>query len=786
MIPECVFIPFGYFNLIQELKIDKVRKYIAIGYCIIVALIGSIAYFYQQEWSQMEVLEDETKRIHILRENVHRAYAEMLDLTMFGETILEWEEGDTAVYRRKRMKVDSLLCDFKNHYSGERLDSVRMLLAEKEIQLFSIARLFDEQSALHEEIAERVPVIAYESTQELKRKGGFLGLFKKKEQSHPTTTTKLYSLNREVVRKQSEHTRMLSETADSLANRNVRLNEQLQTLIKAMDERVQTDLQQREKQIKETRRRSSMIMGGLTVFIFLLLIASYFIIHRNVSRIVQYRKDTSSLIRKQKQMLTENEELLNARQKMMHTITHELRIPLSSIIGYAGLLDEETEEDKQQQYMNHIKQASGRMTSQLNSLLSFFRLDCGKEEVNLAPFRLTDIAETLEAEFRTQIEAKDVGFVVHNCEDYVVIGDKERIIQIGDNLLSNALKFTSSGVITLDATYKNGRYNLFVNDTGTGMPKGDLNRIFKSFERLSNAATQDGFGLGLSIVDNLVRLLGGKIRVSSDLGIGTGISVDIPMTRTDERLLNRSQEETIYPKRNYSVVAIDNNVITLNMIKAMFAKSDVTCDTCVNAGELIELIRHKRYDLLITDLRMPGLNGYDILELLRTSNVNNSKTIPVIVATASGSCTKEELLEKGFSDCIFKPFSKQDLLDIADRNIAEEEKNEDKPDFTAILAYGDEEEMLDKVISVTEQDMQNFKAAAERNDLKELDELIHHLRSSWGILNTDKPLWELHELLNDTASYSEEELQDAIKIVLEAGENIIRCASEKKKEVANG
>ena len=417
------------------------------------------------------------------------------------------------------------------------------------------------------------------------------------------------------------------------------------------------------------------------------------------------------------------------------------------------MLDEETEEDKQQQYMNHIKQASGRMTSQLNSLLSFFRLDCGKEEVNLAPFRLTDIAETLEAEFRTQIEAKDVGFVVHNCEDYVVIGDKERIIQIGDNLLSNALKFTSSGVITLDATYKNGRYYLFVNDTGTGMPKGDLNRIFKSFERLSNAATQDGFGLGLSIVDNLVRLLGGKIRVSSDVGIGTGISVDVPVARTDERLLNRNQEETIYPKRNYSVVAIDNNVITLNMIKAMFAKCDVACDTCVNAGELIELIRNKRYDLLITDLRMPGLNGYDILELLRTSNVNNSKTIPVIVATASGSCTKEDLLAKGFSDCIFKPFSKQDLLEIADRNIAEEEKNEDKPDFTAILAYGDEEEMLDKVISVTEQDMQNFKAAAERNDLKELDELIHHRPRGLPLQGSRHPLRRLEGFRRESVDH---------------------------------
>ena len=436
--------------------------------------------------------------------------------------------------------------------------------------------------------------------------------------------------------------------------------------------------------------------------------------------------------------------------------------------------------------MVNIKQAAERMTSQLNCLLSFFRLDCGKEEVNLTPFRLTDIAEILEAEFRTQIEAKDVGFVVDNCDYYVVIGDKERIIQIGDNLLSNALKFTDSGVITLDATYKNGTYNLFVTDTGTGMPKGELNRIFKSFERLSNAATQDGFGLGLSIVDNLVRLLGGKIWINSDVGIGTDVSVDIPVTRTDERLLNKSQEEKIYPKRNYSVVAIDNNVITLNMIKAMFAKCDVACDTCVNAGELIALIRNKRYDLLITDLRMPGHNGYDILELLRTSNVNNSKTIPVIVATASGSCTREELLEKGFSDCIFKPFSKQDLLDIADRNVADKEENDDEPDFTSILAYGDEVEMLDKVISVTEQDMQNFKNAAELKDLKKLDELIHHLRSSWVILNMDKSLWELHELLKDTTSYGEEELQDSMNAVLEAGETIIRCAKEKKKEVTNG
>ena len=768
-------------------NVNYSKRIFTIGYIVITLLVGTIIYLYISEWQLFTKFEQEAKHINVLRQKVHDAYAKKLELAMYGETILEWEVMDTIRYHSKRLQLDNLLCEFKKDYPPHRLDSLRRLLEDKENQLFNIWTLLQVQDTLNEQLASQVPIIAYKSTQEPSRKsGGFLGLFKKKKKSETTTSTMLYTLNKDVIERQRKQAKELDAFADSLVTRNNVLNHQLEEIISQMDGTIQQDLLERERTITSTRERGFYAITIATALMLLVIVAQILVIRRDSRKIRKKEEEAKNLIRKQKQMLAENEELLNARQKMMHTITHELRIPLSSMIGYADLFNEETDKKVQQEYMENIKQALGRMTSQLNSLLSFFRLDCGKEEVNLTPFRLTDIANTLEVEFRTQIEAKDVVFVVHNCEDCVVIGDKERIIQIGDNLLSNALKFTESGIITLDATYKNGIYNLFVTDSGTGIPKGELNRIFKSFERLSNAATQDGFGLGLSIVDNLVRLLGGKIGITSDIGVGTSVSVDIPVTRTDKRLLSKSQNETIYPKRNYNVVAIDNNIVTLNMMRAMFAKCDVACDICVNAGELIELIRHKRYDLLITDLQMPGHNGYDILELLRTSNVNNSKTIPVIVTTASGSCTKEELLEKGFSDCIFKPFSKQDLLDIADKNVVDKKENDDKPDFNAILVYGDEVKILDKVISVTEQDMQNFKDAAERKDLKELDELIHHLRSSWGILNMDKPLWELHELLKDTASYSNEELYNAIIAVLEAGKTIIRCANEKIKEVANG
>ena len=765
-------------------------KAIRLGYILISILIGCMAYNSLYEWQEIEALELGNKKIDELRKEINNINIQMIKFSLLGETILEWNDKDIEHYHARRMAMDSMLCRFKATYPAERIDSVRSLLEDKERQMFQIVRLMDEQQSINKKIANQIPVIVQKSVQEQSKKPkrkGFLGIFgKKKEVTPAVSTTILHSVNRNVISEQKVQDRQLSEQADSLAARNAELNRQLQELICQIEEKVQTELQSRENEIVAMREKSFMQVGGLMGFVLLLLLISYIIIHRDAKSIKQYKHKTTDLIRQLEQSVQRNEALITSRKKAVHTITHELRTPLTAITGYAGRIRKEQCEDKSGQYIQNILQSSDRMRDMLNTLLDFFRLDNGKEQPRLSPCRISAITHTLETEFIPVAVNKGLSLSVKTGHDAIVLTDKERIIQIGNNLLSNAVKFTEEGGVSLITEYDNGVLTLVVEDTGTGMTEEEQKQAFGAFERLSNAATQDGFGLGLSIVDNLVRLLGGKIWINSDVGIGTDVSVDIPVTRTDERLLNKSQEETIYPKRNYSVVAIDNNVITLNMIKAMFAKCDVACDTCVNAGELIELIRNKRYDLLITDLRMPGHNGYDILELLRTSNVNNSKTIPVIVATASGSCTREELLEKGFSDCIFKPFSKQDLLDIADRNVADKEENDDEPDFTSILAYGDEVEMLDKVISVTEQDMQNFKNAAERKYLNELDELIHHLRSSWVILNMDKSLWELHELLKNTTSYGEEELQDSMNAVLEAGETIIRCANEKKKEVANG
>lgn len=763
-------------------NITSLRKYMAIGYAVIAILIGAIALLYLWEWKEMERLEQETGTINRLRQKVHDSYDLMLDLTLFGETILEWEAPDTIIYKVKRMAVDSILCEFKEYYLPIRIDRVRQLLYEKERQLFSIWELYGRQEELTEQIATQVPIIAHRSTQEPKKKGGFLGLFKKKNKSQPTTSTMLYTLNRDVVRQQQEQSREIASNADSLANKNSMLNIQLQQLIKQMDDKVLADLAQKEETIKTNRERGYMMITGATVFMLLLLICLYIIIHKETLQIKKYKRDSAELIRKQAITLKENTELIEARQKMMHTITHELRTPLSAINGYADLLEGENDEDKLKSYQANIRNASGRMMSQLNMLLNFFRLDCGKEEANIVPLRLTDIVETLETEFRKQVESKDIVFRVRNCNDCVVFGDKERVIQIGDNLLSNALKFTRQGVISLSASYSEGKYQLCVEDTGTGFSKAEQARVFRSFERLSNAATQDGFGLGLSIVQSTVDLLGGTIEVASEIGKGSKFTITIPMKPAGKETGLQVAEEKIYPKRNYSVVAIDNNRPVLEMMKEMFAKYDVPCDICTNVGELMELIRNKRYDLLITDLKMPGLNGYDVLDLLRGSNVNNSKNIPVVVATASGSCTREELLQRGFDGCLFKPFSIRELMETADRHVDSNDEMNDKPDFSSLIAYGNKEAILDTLIEATKEDIEEIRSAGENNDMERLDEMVHHLRSSWGVIRADKPLWVLHQLLHNEGKADLDRLQQAVNAVIKKGQCIITLAEAMKKE----
>ncbi|BFK06220.1 ATP-binding protein [Parabacteroides goldsteinii] len=761
----------------------------SIGYLLIALLVGGIMYTWLGEWRDMEGLEAKNREIDEFRKEVNNIHIHLIEFSLLGETILEWDDEDLGLYHARRMTMDSMLCRFKATYPAERIDSVRHLLKDKERQMRQIVQVLEQQQAINDKITRQIPVIAQKSVQEQPKKPkrkGFLGIFGKKEEAKPTaTTTMLRSLNRNMIAEQQAQSRRLSEHADSLAARNAELNRQLQGLVVQIDEKVQADLQKREAEIAAMRERSFIQIGGLTGFVVMLLIISYIIIHRNITRIKRYKRETADLIEQLKQSVEQNEALIASRKKAVHTITHELRTPLTAITGYAGLMRKDCNTDKTGMYIQNIQQSSDRMREMLNTLLSFFRLDNGKEQPNFSACRISAITHTLETEFMPIAINKGLTLTIHCHKDAFVCTDKERILQIGNNLLSNAIKFTENGSVSLTMGYDNGMLKLIVKDTGTGMTEEEQQRVFGAFERLSNAAAKDGFGLGLSIVQRIVTMLGGIIRLESDKGKGSRFTVEIPMQTAEELPEQINKTQVHHNSTFHEVIAIDNDEVLLLMLKEMYAQEGIHCDTCNDAAELMEMVRKKEYSLLLTDLNMPDINGFELLELLRASNVGNSRTIPVVVTTASSSCSKEELIERGFAGCLLKPFSISELMEISDKCAIKGKQNE-KPDFTSLLSYGNEAVMLEKLITETEKEMQSLRYAEQRKDLSELDALTHHLRSSWEILRADRPLRELYKLTHHNGTPDDKAIGNAVRAVLDKGSEIIRLAKEERKKYNNG
>lgn len=764
---------------------------IFIGYFFLMVIIGSMVAIVLHERNRVQKIEDESIAIFQTQHDINTAHRYVTALATYGESVLVWDNEDTLAYRMRRVQTDSMLqvlrMQCEDFIRPAQIDSIRTLLAAKEEHLFQIMEASQKQRQTDSILFNQKPTVTMRTTTKtvIRKKKGIAGFFGGKETVQLPVTTQQASLDKKLISQINRQQRDIEAYTDSLRLCNKELNSKLRMLITSLDEQAWIAFRNKEVRLKASYERSTAIITSLIIFSIVLLVVFYLIIQRDITRKEQARKERERLINELNLSVEQNNALITSRKKAVHTITHELRTPLTTIIGYTELLWKECSNGNNVHFLQSIQQSSDRMRDMLNTLLGFFRLDNGKEQPRLSPCRISAITYTLETEFMPTAMNKGLSLTVKNVCDAVVLTDKERIIQIGNNLLSNAMKFTDNGSISLITNYDNGTLELIVEDTGTGMTDEEQQRVFGAFERLSNAAAKDGFGLGLSIVQRIVAMLGGTIRLESEKGKGSRFTVEIPMPTANEQTAQTCHGYVRHNEAYHKVIAIDNDGVILLMLKEMYAQEGIHCDTCTDVAELMEMIRKKEYSLLLTDLNMPEINGFELLELLRSSNVGNAKTIPVVVATASGSCDADELLAKDFAGCLFKPFSISELMEVSDR-CAIKEIPDGKPDFSALLSYGNEAVMLEKLIAETEKEMQAVKDAEQRKDLQELDVLTHHLRSSWEILRADQPLRELYKLLHGSAVPDHKALTDAVTAVLDMGADIIRLAKEERRKYNYG
>ncbi|SHF37577.1 His Kinase A (phospho-acceptor) domain-containing protein [Bacteroides faecichinchillae] len=778
---------------------------IFVGYFLLIGLVLTAAALVYIEYRNIECAVQEEEQTAERWKQANRTFETMFDLAMFELHTFTADKEGYEEYERKNLAAQQMLDSLKRLYPEEkqleRIDSAKSILAEKSLQVLCLMGTFKDlahtDSLIECQIRE-MTLVEQKAIRELKKdseqkKGSWIGrLFKKKNrkqepveqaaESRTQAVGRLTKLREEISeRNESLRSRMEMQT-DSLRLRNEYLNKNFARL---MHEFQQASTEQRVAEMEEMlsmRRHSFSYIAGLTLFGMLLSFVLYSIIHRDIRR--RYRERLKLIV-----LNEEKQEMLEQKERCMMTMSHELRSPLSAVMGYAELLPDISCEGEVNQIKQNIQQAGERMQSLLNTLLSYYRLTAGKVRVNPVLFSPQSIERTLGGLFSVAAEEKGLSLHTEYVGDglAVVSGDRERILQIGQNLLSNAIKFTDEGCVTLSVRFEDGMMTMEVGDTGPGMTDEEKKRAFEPFARLANADVQEGFGLGLNITKELTEMLGGQLEVDSKKGEGTTFRITLPLPSASGIKEDIPELRTTDLPKNLRVIAVDDDKVILNLIQQQMEYAGVHCDICRNPSEMVERLREGHYDLLLTDIRMPGMNGYELLELLRNSNVGNSKEVPVLVITAHVPRKKEELMEAGFDGCLYKPFAREELYAAVnaalergkERNGHEEET--DEIDFSPLLVKEEDgKEMLHILRKQTQRDMEVLADIVRRQDMDALTDMVHHLLPVWTMLRIDDCLLELRRIYKrEDAEWTEiEKVTDKIQV---QGKRLAELAGRKEE-----
>lgn len=700
---------------------------IALGYFIVLAAIGCTVLVLLWEKQRIEEIETDADGLRDIQLDIQTVHRYFTELTMQGETVISWEDADSLRYHRQRMRTDSLLETLQIHCDKficpSQIDTLRQLLADKESHLLRIMETFHQQDKADSLLSNRLPLAIRQATipREVTRKkkgiAGWLGGTKTVQL--PASSVHLKELKEELITMQQERALNLDNYTDSLRRKNRELNDRLMNLILLLDGQAEGAVRERGKRIEAMRVESFRLLSGVIIMAVFLLLICLYIIQRD--------------LRHRERITKQNMDILEMRKKIILTLSHDIRGPLNTIGGSAELAMDTREKKRRDLYLKNIRLLCKHILHLLNNLLDVYRLNEAKEARNDVPFHLSALLARIFSSLDCVVNNKGLLFL-HEFRgtDVNVIGDIDRIEQIMDNLLGNALKFTERGTIGFTAAYEKGVLIMEVSDMGIGMNKEQLERIFAPFER--GTTHVEGFGLGLSITKGLVSLLGGTISVTSRPGEGSVFQVSLPLPETYENIETEADISMFPAQLPAGVIAIDDDPLQLEVVREMLERSGVSCQTCRDMKEVVAAMRQTKFDLLLTDIQMGGTSGLDLLKLLRNSDIGNSRSIPVIAMTARGDKEKETLLQYGFSSCIYKPFSKNELLNClsALMKTAEKEWKKTVVDFDSLTdGVTDKNKILETFIQELDESTALLEKALAATDRNRMREILHRI---WPML----------------------------------------------------
>lgn len=829
---------------------------IVFGYIVLVGLLmGAFTYTIQQ-MNLLTTPSNLNEQLDHRRHITHRIISQLYDAEIIGQTLRTGNLNEYYHYLKAMKEVnasiDTLEIILTDTLQQARLDTVRTLLRNKQWNMYAVLEamrntptdqiyqeqldsLIAQQDSLLSTPHVRRKVITHHNSYTIhhKKKGFFKRLADVfapgKEDStqvsnviqeeYTDTLDEVYSpidtishmitgIQHKVFQTRQKETEMLNTRINSLRIVGSGLSQRVNQLLENIEHDEQEAARVKLIQEEEIRKNAAKTMAHIAIAAFILVLVFSVVIARDITRNNHYRKELEKA-----KLYAEN--LLVAREKLMLTITHDIKAPAGSIIGYIDLLIRLVNDKRQQFYLSNMKSSAQHLLALVTSLLDYHRLEAGKMDLHPVTFNPHELLTNIYNSFLPLAEKKELKLTLKEDlpESLNLEGDPFRIRQITENLLSNALKFTAAGEITIQASYHGNQFELRVSDTGCGMTEKEQEKIFKEFTRLRSAQGQEGFGLGLSITRKLVELLSGKIEIESTPGKGSTFQVSMPLPSISSQPLHETPPASVQvSEKHLRILLIDDDRIQMHLTEAMLhnleeeiegLKIETVC--CEHPEELVARLKNEKFDLVFTDIQMPAMNGFELLKHLRSLHFAQAQSIPVIAITARGDMDETDFQRKGFAGMLQKPFNQSDLCKIlthvfslktSETALPTQTKTPSSPkleeeesyNFSPLTAFSEDDpqaarEILQTFAQETRKNLKKIQDAMQAEDMESLCAVAHKMLPTFIMIEARKVIPSLQwlEQQRGSSDYRQEAAQ-AASIIVEETKNILRSKILKDTE----
>ncbi|RRJ91046.1 hybrid sensor histidine kinase/response regulator [Flavobacterium macacae] len=481
-------------------------------------------------------------------------------------------------------------------------------------------------------------------------------------------------------------------------------------------------------------------VGAIT---FCLLLIFAYIIIRDLTINQNYRNQLEKLN-------SEKEDLLRSKMMLLATVTHDIQTPLGSVIGFSDLLKNTEINSKQNQYLDNIKHSSNYILKLVNDLVDFSKLENDRIKIEKVSFNFKDLIESTCKPLEPNAENKgiELNWDVEEILDNNYVSDPYRLKQILTNLISNAIKFTQEGSVEVVAKIEEGNIEVSVLDTGIGIANNKQKAVFKEFTQAHDGIEKKfgGTGLGLTIAKKMLRLLDGKIKVDSEENKGSIFTITVPAIKSGVQKIEEkpavvdSQYDFL---RNKRILIVDDDVMQLSLIKEIFLNYPVKVTTLVDASKVRNLLEHEQFDLVLSDIQMPNIDGFELVRIIRNNNNPKIASIPVIALSGKRNLNPEDFTSKGFTAFHPKPLKLEELLRLMESifngkpmnvfvQVADAKRDEKLFDLTSLNKFTQDDPaslklILDTFIASVAENTSVLNEAVASMDEHKMSEVAHKM-----------------------------------------------------------